>query len=69
MGLTGDTTRDTWVGRGDKNLSRTEWEGVIAWMDRHNLFLKVDGRGNAHMRDVPGEEWWFMVCDMVAGSR
>ena len=40
-------------------------------MDRHDLFLKVDGRGNAHMRELENgvEDWLRMVKSLVDGSR
>lgn len=68
MGLDGNTTRARWVGRGDMTLSRTEWEGVISFLDRWGLLEKVDGRGNAHLRDIDNETWWDEVDYIVKRS-
>lgn len=65
MGLIGETSRQYWL---DRDISRSQWEGIIQLLTDNGLVDRVDGRGRVYLQQV-GEYWWDTVKRLADQSR
>jgi hypothetical protein len=65
MGQLDDTTRKTWVG--GHHLARTEWQGILSFLDANEVLECVDGNGTAKLNKflTSDENWEEYVNIMV----